>query len=130
MKIKINQLRLPLLAMFLCALFCAFAPLQAHAMSEEEKIAALIASVRDTPEGTQFIRNGKAYNVADAVDHLNFKYSKVKSRIKTAEEFITYVASQSSLSGEAYQIRYPDGKTITSETFFTEKLRKLKDEKK
>jgi len=73
-----NKLWLSLLALFLCA----FVPAQAATMSEEGKIAALIESVRDTPEGTQFIRNGTAYSVADAVDHLNKKYSAAKSKIK------------------------------------------------
>ncbi|MDR2244008.1 MAG: DUF5329 domain-containing protein [Burkholderiales bacterium] len=98
-------------------------------MGEEEKITALITSIKDTPEGTQFIRNGKAHSVDDAVSHLNLKYSKAKSRIKTAEDFIKHVASGSSVSGEAYLIRYPDGTTITALAFFTERLRKLKGEK-
>ncbi|MDR0247935.1 MAG: DUF5329 domain-containing protein [Burkholderiales bacterium] len=98
-------------------------------MSEEEKITALIESVRDTPEGTQFIRNGKTHSVSDAISHLNLKYSKAKSRVKTAEDFIKHVASGSSVSGEAYLIRYPDGATVTAAAFFTEKLRKLKSEK-
>jgi uncharacterized protein YlzI (FlbEa/FlbD family) len=107
-----------------------FAAVPAYAVSEEEKITMLIESVRDTPEGTQFIRNGKAYSVAEAVSHLNLKYSKTKNRVKTAEDFIKHVASGSSVSGEAYLIRYPDGATVTSEAFFTEKLRNLKDKLK
>ncbi|MCL2872257.1 MAG: DUF5329 domain-containing protein [Betaproteobacteria bacterium] len=120
-----NKLWLPLLALF----FCCFAPVQAYAMSEEEKITALIASVKDTPEGTQFVRNGKAYSVTEAIDHLNYKYARAKSKVKTAEDFIKYVASKSSMSGEDYLIRYPDGKTATAEAFFAERLRKLKSEK-
>ncbi|MDR0251025.1 MAG: DUF5329 domain-containing protein [Burkholderiales bacterium] len=114
---------------FLLSILSLFAHAQAFAMSEEEKITALIESVRDTPEGTQFIRNGKAHSVSDAISHLNLKYSKAKSRIKTAEDFIKHVASGSSVSGEVYLIRYPDGATVTAAAFFTEKLRKLKSEK-
>lgn len=106
-----------------------FTPVQAYALSEEEKVTALIESVRNTPEGTRFIRNGKAYDVADAVSHLNLKYSKAKSKVKTAEDFIKHVASTSSLSGEAYLIRYPDASTVTAAVFFTERLRKLESEK-
>ncbi|MDR2172925.1 MAG: DUF5329 domain-containing protein [Burkholderiales bacterium] len=94
-------------------------------MSEEEKITALIESVKDTPEGTQFIRNGKAHSIAEAISHLNLKYSKAKSRIKTAEDFIKHIASGSSITGEAYLIRYPDGATVTASAFFTERLRKM-----
>jgi uncharacterized protein YlzI (FlbEa/FlbD family) len=103
-----------------------FAAAPAYAISEEKKITMLIESVRDTPEGTRFIRNGKAYNVTETVSHLNLKYSKVKNRVKTAEDFIKHVASGSSVSGEAYLVRYPDGTTVTAAAFFTEKLRKLK----
>jgi len=111
------------------ALLCLFAPLQAHAMSEEQKITLLIQSVKEAPEGTRFIRNGSVYSVDDAVAHLNMKYSKAKSRIKTAEDFIKYVASTSSMSGEAYLVRYPDGNSVTAATFFTEKLRGLNEQK-
>jgi uncharacterized protein YlzI (FlbEa/FlbD family) len=115
--------------LLLLSFFFFFAAAPAHATSEEDKITMLIESVRDTPESTQFIRNGKAYSVAEAVSHLNLKYSKGKNRVKTAEDFIKHVASGSSVSGEAYLIRYPDGTTVTTATFFTERLRKLKDER-
>jgi len=111
------------------SLACLLAPVQAYALSEEDKITMLIESVRDTPEGTHFIRNGKAYDVAEAVSHLNFKYSKAKSRIKTAEEFIQRIASGSSVSGEEYLIRYPDGMTVTAAVFFAERLRGLEEER-
>jgi len=109
----------------LAVFLCVFAPVQAYALSEEEKITMLIESIRDTPEGTHFIRNGKAYDVADAVSHLNLKYSKAKSKATTAEEFIKHIASGSSVSGEAYLIRYPDGTTVSAAAFFTERLRGL-----
>jgi uncharacterized protein YlzI (FlbEa/FlbD family) len=104
-----------------------FAPVQAYAMNEEEKITMLIESIKDTPDGTHFIRNGMAYSVTDAVSHLNLKHSKTKSRVKTAEEFIKHVASGSSVSGKEYLIRYPDGTTVIAAAFFMEKLRKLND---
>jgi uncharacterized protein YlzI (FlbEa/FlbD family) len=117
-----NKTWLPLFLL----LFSIFVPVQAYALSEEEKITALIESVRDTPEGTQFIRNGKAYDVDEAVSHLKLKYSKATSSVQTAEAFIKHVASGSSVSGEAYLIRYPDGTTVTSAVFFTERLRGMK----
>ena len=113
----------------LVSLTCIFASVQAHAMGEEEKIAQLIESVKSVPEGTQFIRNGSAYPAADAAAHLRMKYSKVQSKVKTAEDFIKYVASKSSVSGQAYVIRYPDGTTVTAEVFFTEKLRRMQNAK-
>jgi uncharacterized protein YlzI (FlbEa/FlbD family) len=126
----LNQRRKIVFKAWLLLLFLSlFAPVQAYALNEEERITVLIESIRETPEGTHFIRNGKAYSVTDAVSHLNLKHSKTKSRVKTAEEFIKHVASGSSVSGEEYLIRYPDGTTVTAATFFMEKLRKLKDVK-
>ena len=104
------------------------APARGHAWSEEEKIALLIESVRDIREGARFIRNGTEYGAAEAAAHLNRKYSRAKSRVKTAGEFIKHVASRSSLSGKEYLIRYPDGTAVTAEEFFMDKLRKLKGE--
>jgi len=111
--------------LLLLALLSVLAPVQAYALSEEEKITLLIESARDTPEGTRFIRNGSAYGVADAVSHLARKYSRAQSRVKTAEEFILHVASRSSISGKEYLIQYPDGTTVTTATFFMEKLHSL-----
>jgi hypothetical protein len=110
---------------FFLPLLFILASFQAHALSEGEKIRIIIESVKDTPKGTQFIRNSKAYSADEVVSHLNLKYSKAKSKVKTAEDFIKYVASRSSASEEEYLIRYPDGTTITSAVFFTERLRKL-----
>ncbi|MCL2790547.1 MAG: DUF5329 domain-containing protein [Desulfobulbus sp.] len=120
-----SKIWLPLLV----SLVCMLAPAHGYALSGEEQITMLIESVRDAPAGTHFIRNGTAYDVAEAVSHLNFKYSRAKSRVKTAEDFIKYVASKSSVSGEEYLIRYPDGKTVTAAAFFTEKLRVMREER-
>ena len=118
-----------LISAFFFALLFIFASVQAYALNEEEKIIIIIESVKNAPEGTQFIRNGKAHSAADAVSHLNLKYSRVKSKIKTADEFIKHVGSASSLSGKEYLIRYPDGITVTTAAFFTEKLRALENER-
>ncbi|MDR2860966.1 MAG: DUF5329 family protein [Syntrophobacterales bacterium] len=112
------------LAFFLSLLFM-FAAFHVYAAGEEERIKTLIAAVKDTPAGTQFIRNGKAYSADEAASHLNLKYSRAKTRVKTAEDFVKYVASGSSVSGEEYLLRYPDGTAVTARAFFTERLRKL-----
>jgi len=110
-------------------LFFIFASLPVYALSEEEKIRLVIDSIKDTPQGTQFIRNDKGHSADDAVSHLNLKYSRAKSRVKTAEDFIKYVASASSTTGKEYLVRYPDGTTVMAAAFFTERLRKLEKAK-
>ncbi|HEY2346725.1 MAG TPA: DUF5329 family protein [Xanthomonadaceae bacterium] len=111
-----------MLALLLSLLIAAFA--NAAPMTERQKIDALIHSIEVLP-GAKFIRNGSSYDGKEAADHLRQKLRYAGSRIKTAEQFITYVASGSSMSGEAYQIKLADGRKITSEAFFHTELKRM-----
>ena len=51
-----------------------------------------------------FVRNGEPHPAADARDHLASKYRFARSRITTADEFIRYLGTASSSSGEPYKI--------------------------
>ena len=86
-----------------------------------QEIQYLIASVEDL-QGAHFIRNGTSYEAANAASHLRLKLQRAGSRVRTAEDFIRLCASVSSVSGEPYGIRFADGRTVTSESFFREKL--------
>jgi Family of unknown function (DUF5329) len=88
---------------------------------ERQKIDFLIAAV-ETLQGAQFVRNGNSYDAKAAADHLRLKLRLAGSRIKTAEEFIRYCASESSISGTPYQIRFADGRVITSQAYLHQKL--------
>ena len=57
--------------------------------------------------GCEFERNGRWYDAAAAKAHLQRKYELPSghSQIVTAEDFIERVASKSSLSGLAYEVR-------------------------
>lgn len=57
--------------------------------------------------GCDFERNGRWYDAAAARAHLQSKYELLseRSQVATAEEFIERVASKSSLSGLAYEVR-------------------------
>lgn len=66
------------------------------------------------------MRNGSEYAAGKARDHLAEKLRFANGRISTAEEFIRYVATQSSLSGEPYRVKCgstdtPAGVWLTSE---------------
>ena len=52
-----------------------------------------------------FIRNGKAYNSAEARAHIQKKYDYFKVRVKTTEDFVKYAATKSSMSGKPYKVR-------------------------
>ncbi len=94
---------------------------------EEARIEFLIHGV-ESSTGIKFIRNGSEYDGAAAAKHLRMKVNYGGSRIKTAEEFVKYCASESSLTHRKYSIRLADGTTMDAATYFTEQLRKF-DEK-
>ena len=93
-------------------------------LSERQKIEALLDSLQSIP-GAVFVRNGTDYRADQAVDHLRRKLAAVGSRVKTAGDFIACCASGSSISGEPYRIKFPDGRIVTSAEYFRAKLNEL-----
>ena len=93
-------------------------------LTETQKIEALITSVGELKNAV-FIRNGSEYSGEQAEHHLRMKWENAGSKVKTAEDFIKYCASESSFSGKKYQIRFADGKTVYSEDYFHEQLKKI-----
>lgn len=71
-------------------------------MADESEIKYLLEFVNSS--GCTFIRNGKEYPSDKASEHLEFKYSKVKKRVKTTEVFIEKIASKSSMTGRKYRV--------------------------
>ena len=90
--------------------------------SETAKIQFLITSV-ETLEGAKFIRNGSEYDARAASSHLRLKLRAAGKKVKTAEDFIKYCASKSSITGKPYWMRFADGTTVKSETYFRDKLK-------
>jgi hypothetical protein len=79
----------------------------------------------ETLRGVTFLRNGSEYDAKNAADHLRLKLKTAGNRVKTAEDFIRLCGSKSSVSGKAYRIRFPDGNTKDTETFFREELKEF-----
>ena len=100
----------------------------AQDISEAAKIQYLIASV-ETLEGAKFIRNGREYDTRAASEHLRLKLKVAGDKVRTAEDFIKLCASQSSITGEPYLIRFADGTTVRSEVFFRNKLKTFASDK-
>jgi hypothetical protein len=90
---------------------------------ERAKIEYLLARIKQSPY--HFIRNGRSYGGTRAAMHLNWKYKKRLDRIKTVEEFIEKIASRSWETGEAYLIKYANGKLYPIEEIFNNELRLL-----
>ena len=76
------------------------------AFNEEGKreVDALLAFVESS--GCLFIRNGSEHQPADARKHLQKKldYLEDKGKVDSPEDFIALAATESSMSGEPYQV--------------------------
>jgi hypothetical protein len=72
-----------------------------------------------------FIRNGRESNAAKAQAHIQNKYVYVKGRVKTAEDFIKYAATKSSMSGKPYKLRCSKKEIYVADWLYSE-LRKLR----
>jgi hypothetical protein len=96
-------------------------------LTEVQKVERLLQYIR-TLEGATFIRNGMEHTCREAADHLQAKWEKHMSKIRTAEEFVLNLASASGLSGEAYKIRFPDGTIVTTKEVLLEELKRLEQQ--
>jgi hypothetical protein len=94
------------------------------AISERDKIERLLAVV-ESAEGIVFIRNDVEHDAKEAAAHLRKKLQAAGSRIATAEQFIDEIGTKSSLTGEPYRVRLPDGKEMSTGDYLRAKLREI-----
>lgn len=83
-------------------LFCQMFLFSHVSWADEQEIQYLLTTL-STSECI-FSRNGKQYQGPEASSHLQRKYSHVKKRIHTTEDFIDKVATKSSISGKKYEV--------------------------
>ena len=74
--------------------------------------------------GCEFNRNGSWFTASEATAHLKKKYDYLvkKDMIADAESFIDKAASESSISGKAYQVKCEGKPVMNSKDWFTEEL--------
>ena len=77
----------------------------------------------------KFFRNGNWYDAQRAQAHLRAKYEMLTAtdQIKTAEDFIEKAASNSSMSGQPYQIRCGGGAATTTRQWFSAALARYRN---
>jgi hypothetical protein len=105
-------------AVILAALaFCA--PPPTLAADPEAEIDHLLNFIAGSP--CAFIRNGVAYDGAQAVGHIKDKYDHYRDDIRSAEDFIALAASKSAMSGKPYLVNC-DGATEPAADWITREL--------
>jgi hypothetical protein len=99
-----------LLALFLILLPWCDAAANVTEASEQE-ISHLLDYIGNSE--CSFIRNGASYSGARAREHIQRKYTYIKNRIDTTEQFIQHAATQSSITKSKYLVRCNDITTST-----------------
>jgi hypothetical protein len=106
---------------FLSFALFVWLPVQSAVSAEpEEEIEFLLQAIGQS--GCGFNRNGKDYSSEEAEKHLRMKYNRTKSRIKTPEDFIERLASESSWTGRPYQIQCTAGDAEDSQQWLSREL--------
>jgi len=91
---------------------------------EQQRIDYLMQSLSEL-KGAVFIRNGKEYDAKSARDHLQTKLNFAGERVKTAEHFIKYCATESSMNHQPYKVRFADGTVTETALYFAQKLKEF-----
>jgi hypothetical protein len=99
------------------------------APAARQEIAHLIGYLKDS--GCQFNRNGTWYSPVEAADHLDQKYRYLlkKGLVASAEDFIGRAASESSMSGKAYQVKCGSNAAVQSGPWLKAELAKFRGRK-
>jgi hypothetical protein len=128
-----ERLRLPspvhrfLLFAFVCVLSVGLTVVSARDVRQQTRIEFLLHEV-ETAAGVKFIRNGTEHDGPAAAAHLRSKLDFAGARIATAEDFVKYCASESSMTHQKYKVRLADGTVVDAAAYFLGALRKF-DEK-
>ena len=86
--------------MLTAALLCLCATAAGNDSSADTEIEQLIDFV--SASGCDFERNGTVHNSQGAADHMRLKLSSGRRHVKTAEDFIDRLVSESSWTGRDY----------------------------
>ena len=91
----------------------------------QQEINHLLEFVANTT--CQYERNGNVYDGARAEKHIKRKYEYFKDKINSAEDFIKYSATKSTMSGKQYKIHCENIATQNSSDWLLDELKKYRD---
>ncbi|MFT5701351.1 MAG: hypothetical protein ACI8ZB_004242 [Desulforhopalus sp.] len=94
--------------------------------SEVEKLIEFVRMSKCT-----FYRNGSWSEAGKAADHINKKYRYVQKKglVRTTEDFITYAATKSSISGRPYLVKCGDAESQKCAEWLRAELIRLRNKK-
>ena len=90
---------------------------------ENIKIQYLIEAIRVSP--LTFIRNNDPHEGKKAASHLSWKYLHALGKVKTPQDFIENIASQSTQTGQPYLVKNAGGETYPLKDVLYNELRRL-----
>ena len=109
---------------WMVVVFCALWSVAAAPPADEAaKIQSLLGAIETS--GVKFIRNGIEYDGPAARSHMELKLSRAGGRIKTADHFIRYLATKSSMTGIPYYVKLPGGRKIPAADWLRARLKQL-----
>jgi hypothetical protein len=111
---------------FLVAHTIVMLPLLASSATMDDEIDALLDAVATSE--CVFVRNGKEYDVDDAVSHLQMKRERGGRYFDSTEEFIERIASKSSWSGKPYEIHCGADEPQLAFDWFNDRLQEIREE--
>ncbi len=92
--------------------------------AEAARIDRLIAAVGKRSD-MKFVRNGKEYSCEQAAEFLRGKLKWRLEKVTTVQDFIDQIGTRSTTSGEIYQVKLADGRTLTSADFLRQELQRI-----
>ncbi|WP_018152638.1 DUF5329 domain-containing protein [Leeia oryzae] len=111
----------------LIAVLLLASPAQAAESVVTQEVQHLLTFV--AASGCTFVRNGTSYAADKASEHLASKYTYISGRVKRAEDFITYTASASSITGQPYLVHCPNKAEQTSRAWLTTELLRYRQQR-
>ncbi|WP_137938934.1 DUF5329 domain-containing protein [Chitinivorax sp. B] len=91
---------------YLCLLVAVAEVSPAHAALDakgRQEVDVLLKRVEQS--GCIFVRNDDPHPAKEAADHLRLKLAKAGDKLRTADDFIDYLATKSSWTGKPYTLR-------------------------
>ena len=87
---------------------------------DDPEIEFLLTAVEQSD--CTFIRNDKSHSAEAAADHLRMKYKRGRWAVGNAEEFISRIASKSTMSGNPYRVQCAQDEPELTGDWLTDRL--------